>query len=198
MLTLELPWPPSVNHYWRYGNGHFYISDEGRRYKLIVGGLIAAGQIRPLDGPVKITLDAFPPDRRRRDLDNLEKATLDACAVRRGFATGLYRDDCQIKRKESTMHDFDPERAGRVVVSVSPWPGAEAAGIPVPAVRPLPALPKARARRPSPDPVLVAGETPWPSNAQRSPSLLATLISRIKAIRRWRRSGAWLNSCAPI
>ena len=133
MTILELGWPPSVNHYWRLGNGHFHISSEGRAYKLRVAGVIAQAGLRPLEGDVKITIDAFPPDRRKRDLENIQKCLLDSCAVRKGFATGLYLDDCQIKRIEATMHPYDPECAGRVTLTVSPWPGAESAGVPVPA-----------------------------------------------------------------
>ena len=132
MTVLELPWPPSVNHYWRFGNGHFHISTEGKRYKATVAGILATAGIQPLRGAVKLTIDAFPPDRRKRDLDNLQKSILDSCVYRRGFATGLYLDDSQVKRLEATMHDFDPAGAGRVVVTVSPWPGTEAVGIPIP------------------------------------------------------------------
>jgi len=136
MTTLELPWPPSVNHYWRLGNGHFHVSSGGRAYKLMVAGVIAGAGVIPLEGDVKVIIDAFPPDRRKRDLDNLQKSTLDSLAARSG-PCGLYRDDSQIKRLEATMHPYDPDRRGRVVVTVSPWPGTETAGVPVPApVRP--------------------------------------------------------------
>ena len=139
MTILELPWPPSVNHYWRFGRGHFHISAEGRAYKMQVAGVIAQAGVRPLEGNVRVTLDAWPPDRRKRDLDNLQKSTLDSLAVRNG-SYGLYFDDSQIKRLEATMHDFDPGRAGRVEISISPWLGAEAAGVLVPAPRRPPAL----------------------------------------------------------
>lgn len=153
MTTLRLPWPPSVNHYWRYGHGHFHISPEGQRYKLAVRGIIAAAGVRPLEGNVQIVIDAYPPDRRRRDLDNIEKALLDACVVRHGFATGLYRDDCQIKRKVSTMHDFAPERAGYVTLSVAPWPEPEAVGVRVDA--PKPRL-RGHARAEEPEPAFLS------------------------------------------
>lgn len=197
MTILELPWPPSVNHYWRFGNGHFHISPGGRAYKLAVAGIIAAARLRPLEGPVKVTIDAFPPDRRRRDLDNLEKCLLDSCAVRKGFDTGLYTDDSQIKRKESTMHDYDPDRAGRVILSVSPWPGAELSAVPVPSYSPAPRLSAAKALPiPDPAPVLVrsAGDKPWLPVVRKWLSHLATRIFRTKATPRWASSGAWPNN----
>lgn len=47
-------------------------------------------------------MDAFPPDRRRRDLDNLQKPTLDAMQH-----AGVYEDDSQVdllitRRREVT------------------------------------------------------------------------------------------------
>ena len=130
MIQLILPWPPSVNHYWRFGKGRFYISNEGKRYKMIVTGTMLQGRVKPFSGNVAVTIDAHPPDRRTRDLDNLNKCILDSCVTRHGLA-GVYEDDSQVKRLEATMHDFNPECAGRVVITVSPWPGADAAGVPV-------------------------------------------------------------------
>lgn len=49
----------------------------------------------PIAGHLSVVICAFPPDRRRRDLDNLLKATLDALA-----RAGVYEDDSQIKRIE--------------------------------------------------------------------------------------------------
>ena len=132
MIRLILPWPPSANHYWRLGNGHFHISAEGRAYKLKVAGVIAAAGVKPLEGDVKLTLDAYPPDRRKRDIDNLQKSVCDSVCQRHGHY-GLYHDDSQIKRLESTMYPYDPDRAGRVVITVSPWPDVDTAGVPIPA-----------------------------------------------------------------
>ena len=155
MITLRLPWPPSVNHYWRYGNGHFYISTEGRRYKLAVCGIIATANVRPLEGNVKITIDAFPPDRRRRDIDNLEKALMDACIKRDGFATGLFLDDSQVKRKISTMWDYHPDYAGQVMLSIEPWDGGAEAPVFASTRPPAKRAPTAAAPPPK-------GDTPWP------------------------------------
>jgi hypothetical protein len=55
---------------------------------------------------------------------------LDSLVTRHGLA-GLYHNDSQIKRLESTMHDYDTGNAGKIIVTVRPWP--DAAGAPVPA-----------------------------------------------------------------
>jgi crossover junction endodeoxyribonuclease RusA len=40
-----------------------------------------------------VTLTAFPPDKRRRDLDNLPKVVLDSLTK-----AGVWKDDSQIQR----------------------------------------------------------------------------------------------------
>ena len=83
----RLDYPPSVNHYWRHVRGKTLISKAGRAYRTAAMGLTQA----QFDGPVAVSLDVMFPDRRRRDLDNVCKAVLDAI----GYA-GIYRDDSQI------------------------------------------------------------------------------------------------------
>jgi Holliday junction resolvase RusA-like endonuclease len=93
MLELDLPYPPSVNHYWRHVGSRVLISREGRAYRSTVGAILALRRVRPLVGSLAIEIDVYPPDRRRRDLDNLMKSLLDALAH-----GGAYEDDSQIDR----------------------------------------------------------------------------------------------------
>jgi len=90
---ITLPWPPSVNHYWRTWRGRMLISREGRAYRKDVRALLAGGGFRkpPSGGRIALCMDAFPPDRRKRDLDNLQKSVLDALEQ-----AGVYADDSQI------------------------------------------------------------------------------------------------------
>lgn len=87
----ELPYPPSVNHYWRRVGARTLISRAGRAFRRDVCSLLAARRVQPLDGPLVVLIDVHPPDRRRRDIDNLQKALLDA--LQHG---GAYHDDSQI------------------------------------------------------------------------------------------------------
>lgn len=89
----ELPYPPSVNHYWRRVGHATLISREGRRFRKAVCSALAArlGRDPPLAGRLAVHVTVCPPDRRRRDLDNVQKALLDA--LEHG---GVYRDDAQI------------------------------------------------------------------------------------------------------
>ena len=96
MITLTLPYPPSVNHYWRnIGRGRTIISRRGRRYQInVLAAVLLAGRPR-IEGRLSLRMELTMPDRKRRDLDNVCKAMLDAL----GHA-GVYQDDSQIDRLE--------------------------------------------------------------------------------------------------
>ena len=69
------------------------ISAQGRKYReAIIQQVWLEGKIKRITGDLKVTIEAFRPDERRRDLDNLLKSTLDALAH-----AGLYEDDSQIR-----------------------------------------------------------------------------------------------------
>ena len=93
-LDADIAWPPSVNRYYRHVGPKVLISREGRRYR---EGLCARlrGRVQTMHGAIRMTAEFFPPDRRRRDLDNLLKCTPDSL-----MAAGAFKDDSQI----SEMH----------------------------------------------------------------------------------------------
>jgi len=69
----------------------------------------------PSGGRIALAMDAFPPDRRRRDLDNIQKPVLDALEH-----AGVYMDDSQIdllvtRRREAVS-------GGRLLVTVDEFP----------------------------------------------------------------------------
>lgn len=95
---IVLPFPPSMNTYWRNVRGTVKISKEGRQYRLAVSHAIMVERIAknlsalPQTGPLRVFIQATPPDKRRRDLDNLLKAPLDALTH-----AGVWGDDSQIE-----------------------------------------------------------------------------------------------------
>lgn len=111
MLELDLPFPPSVNHYWRHVGARTLISRGGRAFRTAVCALLAARNVQPLDGPLAVQIEVFPPDRRRRDLDNCLKSLLDA--LQHG---GAYGDDSQIVRL--TIEKGDPLDGGKTLVQI--------------------------------------------------------------------------------
>jgi crossover junction endodeoxyribonuclease RusA len=91
-VTLTLPWPPSVNTYWRTFQGRMIISAKGRDYRKAATEQVALqGGAAGYQGKLCVEIEAFRPDKRRRDLDNLLKAALDACT-----AAGVWSDDSNI------------------------------------------------------------------------------------------------------
>jgi len=111
MLTLELPYPPSVNHYFRNWRGRTLISREGRAFRKRVCSILTAAGVRPLSGKLAVSLAVYPPDRRRRDIDNLQKALLDA--LEKG---GAYQDDSQVKDLHARM--LEPIPGGKVIINI--------------------------------------------------------------------------------
>ena len=123
-LTLELPYPPSVNHYWRRVGARTLISREGRRYRSHVASVLALRRIRPIPGSLDVRITVHPPDRRRRDLDNAMKALLDA--LEHG---GAYGDDFQIDHLDIWRGEVVPD--GKVTVRITEIQRDGAAPVPM-------------------------------------------------------------------
>lgn len=65
-----------------------------------------------LEGPIAMTIYAYPPDRRRRDCDNLLKCMLDSLQHAQ-----IYHDDSQIK--ELHFYMLEPYRnGGKMIISL--------------------------------------------------------------------------------
>jgi len=97
-LELELPYPPSLNDYWRHVGAKTLISREGRKYRERIAGAVRG--LPRLNGRLTLIMDVYPPDRRRRDLDNLFKSLLDSLQK-----ANVYQDDNQIKHIEADMRE---------------------------------------------------------------------------------------------
>lgn len=115
ILHLDLPWPPSVNHYW--GQRVFkkraikFVGAEGLKFRKEVEELVKphlehCNKYYKKPNRLSITVEIYPPNQRRRDIDNLNKALLDALQH-----AGAYDDDEQIdiifmlRDKSSTVKD---------------------------------------------------------------------------------------------
>lgn len=93
MIKLRLPFPPSTNTYYRMVNNRMLISEKGRKYRQdVIGSCLEQLKCFPkLSGRLSVRIIATVPDKRRRDLDNMLKATLDSLQH-----AGVYFDDSQI------------------------------------------------------------------------------------------------------
>ncbi len=127
-MILTLPFPPSVNGYWRSPNkgplaGAHLISAKGRRFRTdVLASILEAFHKYPVSlvDDVSISLVLSPPDRARRDLDNYFKALFDALTH-----AGIWKDDIQVKKITAC---WGPVVAGgRVEITISDFVSEEIA-----------------------------------------------------------------------
>jgi crossover junction endodeoxyribonuclease RusA len=96
MIEITLPYPPSANTYYRAPNtgklaGRHLLSEKGRTYREQVRLICLAQRIKAMTGRLAVHMVAHPPDKRRRDLDNLVKGAQDSLTH-----GGAWLDDSQI------------------------------------------------------------------------------------------------------
>ena len=119
MTDEPLPWPPSVNTYWRHPSrgklvGRSLISEKGRAYRREIVQLALVhrwcnfGEQR-----LAVTIKASAPDKRVRDLDNIPKALLDALVH-----AGVLEDDSLID--ELHIIRLPPRAPGTVFLTITP------------------------------------------------------------------------------
>lgn len=118
-MQLILPFPPSVNGYWRSTRKGVLISERGRIFRSnALASIYQQLRSRPtaLLTELDVHLVLYPPTRAKRDLDNFQKALFDGLTH-----AGIWKDDSQVKRMtvewgpvtkegkaEITITDFKP------------------------------------------------------------------------------------------
>jgi crossover junction endodeoxyribonuclease RusA len=111
MITITLPWPPSVNHYLGRNKNRSFVLPKGISYRKIACiECIPFYKTELFDKRLSLFICAFPPDKRKRDLDNSLKCVLDALQY-----AEVYHDDCQI---DSIYIKRMPDLLGQVVVKI--------------------------------------------------------------------------------
>lgn len=115
-IKLTLPYPPTINHY--YGNrkgGGKYIKPKGRAFREKVRYAVLMNRmgmvLLPLEMPISMSVGVYPPDNRKRDLDNVIKALQDSLQL-----ADVYKDDCQISYLQVKRQEV--LRGGRVEVKI--------------------------------------------------------------------------------
>jgi crossover junction endodeoxyribonuclease RusA len=119
-MILTLPFPPSMNSYWRSPNkgalkGRHLISERGRKFRTEAIARVLEQlrrQPKPITTNIAVTVVFCPPNKAPRDLDNYFKALFDAMTH-----AGVWVDDKQIKR---IVADWGPvTKGGKVELSIS-------------------------------------------------------------------------------
>lgn len=119
-LTVILPWGMLVSVNQRKGGMVGKLSKEYRA-KLKAMKAEVASQVRgePTTDPVALEVVYHPPDRRRRDCHNYDKAIMDA------LTGSVYADDSQVV--EWRGRKMPPTKQARAVIEVTPIAMREAA-----------------------------------------------------------------------
>jgi len=123
-VSLTLPYPTSVNRIWRSGKSRkgrtvVYTSDEYKAWinEAYVSWLQQRNQlsVKSVHGRYSITVYANPPDKRRRDLGNLEKVISDF------LQTVAVVDDDSMACRILLEWDEVETASGSVRVFISPY-----------------------------------------------------------------------------
>jgi crossover junction endodeoxyribonuclease RusA len=120
MITITLPWPPSVNHYWRTWRRPDADQPAGARISRAGRGNPQGRQHDASGRALAVHVELHPPDRRKRDVDNTFKAIGDS--LQHG---GAFQDDSQIVWL--LLERAEGGAGGKVIVRV-----AEKTGDPLP------------------------------------------------------------------
>jgi crossover junction endodeoxyribonuclease RusA len=102
-LKFTIPYPPSLNVYWRNFRGRMVLSAEAKKYKRAVRDLFESDPNLITTAASKkrfvgLKIDVYRP-RKSGDLDNTLKAILDS------LNENLYEDDRQVIEIHAMRHD---------------------------------------------------------------------------------------------
>ena len=103
MKPLWLPWPPTANTNVRHtkAGGHYRTAPYKEFCLNVLARVVEAGLHRwPFTGRLRVTIEAFPPDLRNRDLDNVVKPCMDACQRAGLFPNDFLVDELHVCRRK--------------------------------------------------------------------------------------------------
>jgi crossover junction endodeoxyribonuclease RusA len=110
-LELTLPFPQSVNSLYRSIKGRNILSKAGRQYHVDALAAILAQGRRKFTGRVAVEIKLYPPDGRRRDIDNHLKIALDTLTH-----AGVWYDDEQVD--DLRIIRMPVQKPGKAVVRI--------------------------------------------------------------------------------
>jgi crossover junction endodeoxyribonuclease RusA len=100
-MKLTIPFPPSVNSMYRQFKGRTIISAKGREYKKLIAALVKVnGWNKRMEGRLHMEVTLYPPDRRKRDLDNSLKGIQDSLQEAKVFIDDSQIDYVSVQRGE--------------------------------------------------------------------------------------------------
>jgi crossover junction endodeoxyribonuclease RusA len=91
VLRFELPYPPSINHYYMRTARGVILGSKGKCYRRDAALLLHRYRGYYSYQKLSVTINLFPPDKRKRDIDNILKCLLDSIEH-----ANVYENDNQI------------------------------------------------------------------------------------------------------
>lgn len=92
-IKITLPYPPSVNHYWGQVGSKKFLGKKGKEFREAVIIAVYNARQGALNGRLHMEVYLYPPDNRKRDVDNILKPLLDALEH-----ASVYENDSQIDK----------------------------------------------------------------------------------------------------
>jgi crossover junction endodeoxyribonuclease RusA len=112
VIRFILPLSPSINHYFARSGNRTYLPAKVREYRQQVQDIVAAAGHDTLEGRLSVFMAIHMPSRRRSDIDNYAKGSLDALTH-----AGVWLDDSQVD--ELTLVRQEIIKGGRMVVLIT-------------------------------------------------------------------------------
>ena len=114
-LSVDLPFPPSQNSLYRtLPNRGRALTKRAREFRAdCLPALTSAPKVRWGNSHLAVEMWLYPPDKRKRDVDNAIKASLDALVYH-----GVIPDDSRVERL--TIERREIVKKGRLTVRVAP------------------------------------------------------------------------------
>jgi crossover junction endodeoxyribonuclease RusA len=109
--VLHLPYPPTINTYYRKWNNRMVIAPRGREFAASVAAIVKKQRRPKMELRIGISIRLSPPDKRKRDIDNVIKPLFDALTK-----AGVWRDDSQVD--VLIVQRNDPGDAGTCDVTI--------------------------------------------------------------------------------
>lgn len=118
ILIIDLPYPPSVNHYWGTTGKRRYLTNKAKAFRNATYVAFLQSQHKGFgNARLSVSIDLHMPDSRIRDIDNTVKSVFDSLCH-----AGAFVDDSQVDIL--FVRRAPKEKGGRCVVRIAPIQGA--------------------------------------------------------------------------
>lgn len=96
---LIFPYPPSINHYYGFKGHRRFITSAGKLFReQVILEVMKQKMRKNMRHRLKLCILLHPPDKRKRDLDNILKPLLDALQCAHVFEDDSQIDELVIQR----------------------------------------------------------------------------------------------------